>query len=73
VNELVHGKRMAGEDRHAAELFHLKSRSTDATDSPSLTAAVGMRVILWTKTEQRFRYRTIAACASRLDQPYFQT
>jgi hypothetical protein len=48
VNELIYGKRMAVEDRHAAELSQLKSRSTDATGSRSLTAAVRMNVILWT-------------------------
>jgi hypothetical protein len=37
VNELVHGKRMTAEDRHATELSQSKLHSTDATGSPSLT------------------------------------
>jgi hypothetical protein len=73
VNEFVHGKRMAAEDRHATELSQLKSRSTDATGPPSLTAALCVKVILLTKTEQRFRHRATAAGALRLDQPRFQT
>jgi hypothetical protein len=72
VNELVHGKQMAAENRHASELSQLKSGSTDATGSPSLTVAVRMKMILWTKTEQRFRHRAIAVTALRLDQPRFQ-
>jgi hypothetical protein len=72
VNELVHGKQMAAEHRNPTELSHLKSRSTDTTGSLSLTASVRMKVILWTKTEQRFRYLAIAAGALRLDQPRVQ-
>jgi hypothetical protein len=73
VNELVHGKRMAAEDRHATKLSHLKLRSTDATGSPPLTAAVRMKVILWIETGQKFRYRATTVGASRLDQPRVQT
>jgi hypothetical protein len=72
VKEFVHGKRMAAEDRHGTELSQLKSRNTDATGSPSLPAALRMKVVLLTKTEQRFRHRATAAGALRLDQPRFQ-
>jgi hypothetical protein len=74
VNEFIHGKRMAAEDRHATELSQLKSRNTDVTGWPSIIAAVRMKAILLTRTEQKFRHHaTAAAGASRLDQRRFQT
>jgi hypothetical protein len=72
MNELVDDKRMTGEDRRAIELSQLKSRSTDATGLPSLAAVVHMKVVLLTKTEQRFRHRATAVGALWLDQPRFQ-